>query len=88
MDVKDSSDSEVRKYQEAVRKIIENSKKNLSGAKLFQFPVFDAEEVSTEMTPEQITSEKFVAVMPDEDIEAEETQNRHLNVFQLQCRGT
>ena len=86
---KESTDCEVKNYHETVKGIIENNKKKLSGARLFEFPVFDEDkEISTEMTPQQITSEKFVAVMPDEDIKAEETQNRHLNAFQLQCRGT
>ena len=67
--VKGGTACEVKDYHETVKGIVENNKKNLSGTKLFQFPVLDEGEVSTEPTAMQITSEKFLAVMPDEDNE-------------------
>ena len=94
VDVEEYTDCEVKSYHETVKEMIENNKKNLSGARSFHFPVFYANRsiVSTEMTTNQITSEKFLAVIPDEDIEAGETRNQLLptrfNAFQLKCTGT
>ena len=78
-------DVNVKSYHETVKGIIENNKNKLSGTKLFQFPVLDQGEISNEITSIQITTEEFLAVMPDEDIE---TQNKHFNAFHLQCTGT
>ena len=86
--VKGGTDCDVKSYHETVKGIIENNKNKLSGTKLFQFPVLDQGEISNEITSIQITSEEFLAVMPDEDIETEETQNPHLHAFQLHCIGT
>ena len=82
------TECEAKNHHKTVKGIIRNNKKNLSGARSFQFPVFDAYKVSADMTAVQITSKKFVAVIPDEDIEAEETQSQHVITFQLKCTGT
>ena len=88
LEVKEGTDCDVKSYHETVMEIIENNKKKLSGTKLFQFPVLDQGEISNKITSIQITTEEFLAVMPDEDIETEETQNKHSNAFHLQCTGT
>ena len=90
-------------FRETVRRILEQNKKDFSGVRLFQFPVYDAGEDIDRgedecqyrhytMTIGKMTSAEFLAALPDMGADGGDAQNQllpgGLNAFQLKCAGT
>ena len=73
----DVADHETNKtYPETVGVIMDNNKKNLSGARSFKFPVFNTDGLSTDMISERVTSVEHMQELSDcLDVEGEVTNN-------------
>ena len=62
----------IKNYRETVGAIIENNKKNFSGARSFKFPVFNTDGLSTDMISERVTSVEHMQELSHcQDVESE-----------------